>query len=480
MTLKSKTLKGVKWTTISMVNTVILGLIQLAILARILSPVDFGLMAIVMVVIGFSQSFLDAGISMAIIYKQNITRDQLSTIYWLNIITGFLLFAIICAIAPLISLFYHEDRLTNLIISVSIIFIIQPFGQQFMILLQKDLKFREIAKIEIINKVIFIIVTTGFAYYGYGVYALIFGTISEVAVQTLLYILLGLKEYKPKLIFKWNEITEFINFGLYQIGERTINYFNSQIDVIIIGKLLGTGILGIYSIAKQLVTRPAEMINPIITKVTFPVMSRVQDDIVRLKNIYLTSINNLSSVNFALYAFILIFAHDIVIVLFGDKWIGAITIIQILCIWGAMRSTINPIGSLLLAKGKANWGFWWNFVGFFIIPVVIYAGSYWGLIGVSWALVFITCPVLMLGNWYFLVRKLCGAGFAEYHLEIIKPFFITVIAGATCYFVIQYIEYGIIRFAVGLSIGLAVVIGMNWFLNKSFLLNIVDLFSKGK
>ncbi len=169
----------------------------------------------------------------------------------------------------------------------------------------------------------------------------------------------GLKEYKPSFVFKVGKIKEFLSFGAYQMGEKSINYFNSQVDTILIGKLLGMEALGIYSIAKQLIMRPAQVINPIITKVTFPTMAKVQEDTERLKKIYLKTMNYLSSINFPIYAFLFVMAPDLVPLIFGDKWYEAIVIVQILSIYGAIRST----GSLLLA----NWGFYWNLGLFFYI-----------------------------------------------------------------------------------------------------------------
>ena len=400
MSLKQKTITGLKWTTYSTVIVTLLQLAQISILARFLDPSAFGLMALVMVVIGFSQAFLDMGISNAIIHKQEISHEQLSTLYWVNVLAGIVLFGIVCAVAPLVASFYHEPELTLLTILVGVTFLIQPFGQQFMVLWQKEMRFAEMAKIDIINKLVSLAVSVWFAYDGYGVYALVYGTIAGVVIQTIQFMVLGLREHKPSFIFRASEIKEFMSFGAYQMGERTINYFNYQIDTLLIGKLLGAEALGIYSIAKQLIMRPAQIFNPIITKVTFPMMAKIQDDTVRLKNIYLRTIHYLSSVNFPIYALMIVLAPELVMILFGDKWMEAVPIVQILSIFGALRSTGNPIGSLLLAKGKAKLGFYWNLGLFFYVPLGVYISSQWGLIGVSWGLVLIMAS-LMIPHWYF-------------------------------------------------------------------------------
>ena len=474
MPLKSQAINGIKWTTFSTIIVAILQLLQLAILARFLEPSAFGLMALVMVVIGFSQAFLDMGISNAIIHKQKITHEQLSTLYWVNVLGGFILFIIVTLIAPFVAEFYKEPELTNLILIVSLTFLIQPFGQQFMILWQKEMRFSEIAKIDILNKFISLVISVYLAYKSYGVYALVYGTLAGTISQTMQFLYIGLKEHKPSFVFRLSEVKEFMGFGLYQMGEKTINYFNTQIDVILVGKLLGTEALGIYSIAKQLIMRPAQIVNPIISKVTFSTMAKMQDDTVRLKNIYLKTINYLSSVNFPIYAFLLIMAPEIVLIMFGGKWVSAVPIVQILSIYGALRSIGNPLGSLLLAKGKANWGFWWSFGLFFYIPFGILISSKWGLIGMSWGLVIIMVS-LIVPSWYFLVKPLCGAEFIEYHKEILIPFIIALISGILAYLAINYFESTVLKLIVSSLVGSAMVIGLNSLMNRKFLVELRGL-----
>ncbi|MDD2886296.1 MAG: MOP flippase family protein [Aliarcobacter sp.] len=471
MNLKSQVISGVKWTSLSTVITTVLQLLQLAILARFLEPSAFGLMALVMVVTGFSQAFLDMGISNAIIHKQQISKEQLSTLYWVNVLAGFLLFCIVAFIAPFISNFYNVPELTNLIIIVGLTFVIQPFGQQFMVLWQKEMRFSEMAKIDVSNKFISLVVSVYFAYKGYGVYSLVYGTLAGVIIQTILFMFKGLKEYKPSFIFKIKEIKEFLSFGLFQMGEKTINYFNSQIDNILIGKLLGMEALGIYSISKQLIMRPAQIINPIITKVTFPTMSKVQDDTERLKNIYLKTMNYLSSVNFPIYAFLFVMAPDLVPLIFGNKWNETIIIVQILSIFGAIRSTGNPISSLVLAKGKANWGFYWNLGLFFYVPVGIFISSQWGLVEISWGLVFIMIS-LVIPNWFFLVKPLCNARFIEYHKEIVLPAIISIIAGIVISLYVNYMDDVVQRLIFGTILGFVMIVGLNLLLNKKILIEL--------
>ncbi|MCK9453307.1 MAG: MOP flippase family protein [Bacteroidales bacterium] len=433
MSLKAKAIHGVKWTTASTIVTTLLQLLQLAILARFLDPSAFGLMALVMVVIGFSQAFLDMGISNAIIHKQQITHEQLSTLYWVNVLAGFGLFAIISALAPLVSTFYAEPELTALIIIVALTFLIQPFGQQFMVLWQKEMRFAEIARIDIVNKTVSLVVSVVLAYMGYGVYSLVYGTLAGVVSQTIQFMILGLKEHKPSFVFNIGEIKEFLGFGAYQMGERTINYFNSQIDVILIGKLLGTEALGIYSVAKQLVMRPFQVINPIVTKVAFPLMSKIQDDTIRLKSVYFKIVSMLSFVNLPIYGAIILLAPEIVHIMFGERWNDSVVIVQILSLAFAIVAIGNPIGSLLMAKGKANWGFYWNLAQIFIVPFVVYFASIFGLSAVSWSIVGLKLFFMILA-YPFMIKPLLDAKISDYIFSFLPSMLITSLAFVFIYY----------------------------------------------
>ena len=478
MSLKIKAISGVKWTTISTVVVAILQLLQLSILTRFLNPSDFGSMALVMVVIGFSQAFLDMGISNAIIYKQEISHEQLSTLYWVNVLSGFIVFVITVLISPLVSIFYGEPELKKLIIIVGITFIIQPFGQQFMILWQKEMRFRGIAKIDIITKTVSLFFSTFLAYKGFGVYALVYGRILAVTCQTALYVFNGLNEHRPSFIFKINNIGEFLSFGLYQMGEKTINYFNSQFDTILIGKLIGLEALGIYNIAKQLILKPIDIIGPIITKVTFPTMAKIQNEKTRLKNIYLKTLNYLSSVILPIYILLIILAPEIILLLFGKKWLEAIPILQILSVYGILRSIGSPVGSLLLAKGKANWGFWWNFFFLFYVPIGIYISSYWGMIGISWGLVIMAISGT-IPNWFFLVRPLCGAKFIEYHLSYLLPLTISSIVFILLFLLKYFLEFSPIVNTIYISIlSFIMFTFLNRWLNNQFYEDLFSLYRK--
>lgn len=476
--LKQQAINGVKWISLSTGIKTVLQLVQLIILARFLNAEDFGLIAIVMVVIGFSQLFMDMGISNAIIHKQHITDVQLSSLYWLNILSGFILTLIVFILAPVVAAFYHEAKITPLLQLLSLSFFINALGNQYHVLLKKELKFNILAKVEILTSIGSFLCAVTLAIQGYGAYSLVYATLVAVIIFNTMLLRIGLKSHKPTFNYVHKEIKSFLTFGLYQMGQNSIVYFNNQFDVILIGKLLGTEALGIYSLTKQLVMRPSQVINPIITNVTFPIMSKVQNDSVRLKSIYLKIINYLSSINYPIYMLMVVLASSLVPLILGEKWMNAIEIFQILSIYALIRSTTSPAGSLLLSQGRADIGFWWSIGEFSLMPMIIYIGSYWGLIGVAISLL-IFQVLMLLPNWFFIVKKICAASFQEYFIVQIQPLGTGILSVSTSYLLVQPIALNDIVQIIFISIITLILYSvLSYWFNKNFIEDIKEFLIK--
>lgn len=471
MSIKQKAIDGVKWTSLSSILVAILQLLQISVLARYLAPEDFGLMALATVVIGFSRIFSDMGVSNAIIHHQNTSHEQLSSLYWLNIAVGISLFLLVSIASPWISLFYDEPRLTELLIILSLSFIILAIGNQYRILFQKDLQFNLMAKIEIVAAAGAFVVAVVCAIAGFGVYSLVNATLASTIIASALYLFFGISTHRPSFIFRYDETKKYLGFGMYQTGQSTLNYFNSQFDVILIGKLLGAEALGIYSLVKQLAMRPAQIINPIITKVTFPILAKFQNDTDALKGVYLKTINYISSVNFPIYMLIAVLAEPIVIIMFGEEWRKAAPVLQILAVYFMIRSIGNPIGSLVMATGKVHREFWWNVGMFAVFPVSIYIGSFWQLEGVAISLT-ILMLLALVPMWFFMVKPLCNAKFTEYFKQILIPASIAVLAGILSYFVVNITESLLVKLIFGSMVGLLMVGMLNFVWNKKFLVEL--------
>lgn len=430
MSLKKQTVGGIKWTTASTIIVTILQLAQMSILARFLEPGDFGLMAIMMVVIGFSQAFQDMGISNAIIQRQDISHTQLSSLYWLNILAGAILTLIVIAIAPLVAIFYGEPRITSLMIILSSTFILIAIGNQYRVLCQKNLNFRTMEIINVSTSVISLIVATVMAYNGFGVVTLVCAMITQAGLSSLLFLWVGLKHYhKPSLVYKHCELEGFYSFGMYQMGERSINYISANADKILIGKLVGINAVGFYNLAWQLIIFPLSKINPIINKVAFPIYSKIQNDPATLNRYYTLNVKLLSLVTMPLLAFLMFFSSEIVGLIFGAGWETTASILPVLALVGIIKALGNPGGALILAKGRADIGFWWNIVWAITIVTSLAIGLY--IQPSLYTAVYILLGLHLTVNaiWHVLIARIGEVQYLALIRHFIKTFIAVVLIG---------------------------------------------------
>ncbi|MFC1628387.1 MOP flippase family protein [Gemmatimonadota bacterium] len=375
MTLKKQALDGVKWTSASMLVVTILQFAQLSILARFLEPADFGLMAVMMVVIGFSTAFQDMGMSNAIIQRQKISHIQLSSLYWLNIASGIVLCLIVLAISPLVANFYNEPRITGLMKVLSSVFILVAIGNQYQVLCQKKMDFRTMETINICAAIAALSVAIFFAAHGFGVLTLVYAKLTQAGVSSGMFLWVGLRRYhKPSFVYQHSELEGFYSFGLYQMGERAINYISANADKMIIGKLLGMNVVGFYNLAWQLIIFPLSRINPIVNKVAFPVYSKVQNDSTALNRYYTFNVKALALITMPLLAFLFFFSHEVVLVVFGKGWSTTAELLPAFALVGILKALGNPGGALILALGRADIGFFWNLVWAISIVVALTVG----------------------------------------------------------------------------------------------------------
>lgn len=422
MNIKKQAILGVKWTTISTVILAASSLIKISVLARFLDPSDFGLMALVSFVLGFTDLFMDMGLTSAILHRQNITRKEYSSLYWLNVsFSAILLFIIAFVISPVFAAFYLEPELLKLIPLAGIGIILSAIGRQYKTIFQKKLEFKRIAIVDIFSAVIALVFAIIFAINGSGVYALVYSALIQYGLSNLIYFLIGNKQQSLLFHFNFNETKPFLKIGIYQVGGQVVNYFNRDLDVLIIGKFFGAELLGGYSLAKQLVYRPAQVLNPIFTRVASPILAKLQNDVYALKQHYLKLVNIIVSVNAPIYVSIIILAPTVVTLLYGQGFQNITILVRVLSIYMIFRAVCNPVGSLVVATGRTHLEFYWNLLTLFVMPISIIVGAQFSLVAVTCSIT-VAMILLLVPNWFFLIRKLTKATLREYLKTLIPSF----------------------------------------------------------
>ena len=267
---KQEAVTGIEWNGLSTLLTSAFQILQVSILSNFLSPTAFGIMAMAMVVIGFAQAFNDIGVSNAIIQRQDTTIEKLSSLYWLQIGLGCILFIFILLITPMTARFFSEPALTGVMMLTSLTFLVAPVGQIFQILMQKELEFKKLALIDISSSSVSLVMAVVTAYLGFGVMALVWGQLAYYVLRSILFFIVGWKRWRIKFHFRRSDLKGFLSFGLYQVGERSVTFFAINVLNLIIGKFLGADMLGLYSMAYQLIITPILRISTVIITVSFP------------------------------------------------------------------------------------------------------------------------------------------------------------------------------------------------------------------
>lgn len=436
MNIKQQAISGVKWTTLSTIFLAVTQLIKISVLARFLDKSDFGLMALVMFVLGFTNLFVDMGLTSAILHKQNINKNEYASLYWLNFVFSFLLFGIILIISPFVSGFYNEPELNKLIPLMGLTLIFSAFGRQFKVIEQKELNFKFISIVDIITSIISLIFAVILAFYNYGIYSLIYSVIILQVLSNFTFLIQGIKRIGLKFHFSFQETKPFLKIGIYQVGGQIINYFNRDLDILIIGKFFGTETLGSYSLAKQLVRRPLAIIDPIITKVSLGIFPKFQDNNKKLSEYFNRILIFLGSINAVIYGSILLLAPYIILVFYGKGFEDTILMVQFFTIIVYFRSMLGQIGVLSITKGRTDIDFYWNIISILIFPIVIYIGAlfsiYWIIINIAIVHIFMIIPV-----WYLFFNKLINMEFKNYINPIIIPIFIVLIISIFNFFILN-------------------------------------------
>ncbi len=466
--LRQKTFSAGRWTATSALSRSALQVLQMVVLARLLVPADFGLMAIVASILAVLGLFADLGLSRAIIHFDDISEDALVSLFWMNLFMGLALSVLFAASAPLLGRVFGAKGLTSVLLATSPIFVLSAVGQQFRTLAEKDFRFSTLALIEIGSAVLGFLAAVVVALRGGGVFALVAAVLVTTASSSALAWWHLSAGYRPRLHCRPAETTRFLRFGSYLMGEGLANMVVRQSDVLIGGLMASPAALGLFAVPRDLSMRVGMIVNPIITRVGFPVMSRLQGDRRALESVYLQTLGMTASVNFPVYVALGLFAQEVVALLYGSQWHGAATFLRILAAWGLIRSTGNPVGSLLHAVGAVKRAFAWNVVLLLLIPLLYWiVTSSCGLMGLAYSLVIIHIA-LVLPSWYFLVRPCCDASLDEYLRQLTLPLALASTAGVAAWLATRGVPHGTLRLALGGLVGGAAYLALSYLFNRQW------------
>lgn len=381
--LKNNLIKNTSWTALSFVVVSLVYLFRISILTRFMSKEDFGLIALSLFILGFTNIFSDLGVSTVILSKDKLSIKEYSSLYWVGLFLAAGLYLLLLIVTPVFSEFYNSQELNYLVPIMGIDLIISTVGRQFNVFLQKELKFKILAKVKIFSEVASLVLAIVLAVSGFGIWSLVYSLLLASVLNTLGSIYFEYRAHPLILYCNISKTKHLYSIGLYQTGAQILDYLSSQIDILLLGRLLPIGEMGIYSIVKTLVVRVYSSINQIFTKVSIPLLSEIQFDKILLKKQYLSIIKIISIVNAFVFLIIIVNSTFVLQLFYGSNFSNYGYILSILCVWGYFSSLVNCAASIIIATGKTKIGFLWTQVRLFLNPIFIFMGAYyWGMLGV--------------------------------------------------------------------------------------------------
>jgi O-antigen/teichoic acid export membrane protein len=379
--LKRKTGRGALVSAFGQGANFILRTGSMVILARLLSPKDFGLVGMATTCTGFLTLFQDVGLSMATVQRASITRAQTSTLFWINLAVGGILAALCAAVAPILAAFYHEPRLLWVTVVLGAGFVCSGAAAQHRAIMYRDMRFPVMTMIDIISVLVSIAVGIAMAAAGLGYWALVGMTTSGTVVTVLGVWAAG--GWMPG-VPRWGVgVGSMLRYGGTLTLNNIIVYLAYNVDKVLLGRFWGAEALGIYGRAYNLINLPTQNLNSAIANVAFPALSRLQNDPARLRSYFLKGYSLFLSLVMPLTMGCALFAEDIVRVFLGPKWGAAAPVFRWLAPTILAFAFINPFGWLLLATGRAVRSL---LIAILIAPLVILgylAGLRYGANGVA-------------------------------------------------------------------------------------------------
>lgn len=422
--LKRRTIRGGVTTVASQAIKLGLQLGATVILARMLTPEDFGLIAMVAAVTGFVTLIKDAGLSMATVQRSEITHAQISTLFWVNVGLSVFAMLIVAVLAPAIAAFYRDDRLVLITLAFASTFIVGGLSAQHIALLGRQMRFGKLAMIEILSMSAGIGTAVVMAIYGAGYWALVGQSVCTLlSACALAWIYSG---WCPGLPSRRSGVGSMLRFGGGVTGFQALNYFTRNADTLIIGYALGSGAIGVYSKAYNLLMLPIRQLNGPVGRVMVPSLSRLQNDPERFRRAYLRSVGSLAFVGMPLVSILFVAADEVVFVVLGTGWQDAGEVFRWLAP-AALFGTVNVApGWLCMSLGRAKTQVVWAAFSAPITVAGFIIGAKWGIVGVAAAFSFTWCVLLIV----FMAMACYGSpvAFSELMRTLCCPFLLAVVS----------------------------------------------------
>ncbi len=432
--LRQRTVRGTSWRLASVLVQFSSQFIVGVVLARLLSPEDFGLLGLAMIAIGFCELFVDLGIGPAIIQRENLTTRHIRVGFSVSVAVGCILTILIYFLAPLVAIVFKDERITDILRVLSLTFLVMGFGIVSVSLLTRWLAFKQLLVVDVLSYILgYALIAVFLALQGYGIWSLVYGTFVQMLLNALLAFLLVRHSIKP--LVSAVELRELIGFGAGVSLAKVVNYFAKQGDYFVVGRVLGPGPLGLYLRAYQLMQLPLRvLVVQVAAKILFPVVSQIQSDREKVSRVYVESLSLVTFLTLPCIAIMLILAPEFINGVYGPQWREASYLLQILLLFAIFQVVYFVAYQFAQAMGHVYRLFLCQVVyGLAVFLGSWFAALHWGTVGVTIAvglsIILVFALVVNISN------RLTNTPSVRFFRSQVPAVVITIPTALSCYLV---------------------------------------------
>lgn len=478
MSLKQKTFRGVIWSAVERFSTQGVQFLFGILLARLLTPNDYGMIAMLTIFMAVSQTFIDSGFGNALIRKPDRNENDKATVFFFNIFMAAACYGVIFLAAPFIAKFYNMPQLAVILRVLAINLIIQAFGSIQRLNLTIDLNFKTLAKVSFSGAIVGGTAGLICAYNGFGVWSLVVQQMTTMITRVSLFWILV--HWRPKCFFNKTSFKNMFGFGSKLLASGLLNTLYDNVYDLIIGKVFAAATLGNYTRASHFANFPSSNVTGIFQRVTYPVLSKIQDDHEKLRKGYLKFLNIATLVIFPLMIGLAALAKPFILFVLTDKWIEVILILQIIC-FAQMWYPVHAINlNILQVMGRSDLFLKLEIIKKIVGITILCITLPHGIIAMCYGQWVSAAISLVINTFYS--GKLLNAGLLTQLKMYIPTLLNSLVMGAICLSITKLLpekEY-LLQLALGFVVGVIYYTLTNWIFNRETVMELLELLNRKK
>lgn len=421
--MRSRAVSNARWIAVSRVVSMAVQLLSVMWLARLLTPTDYGVVALALVVTNLANLVRDMGTGLALIQKRNLSDATILTAFWFTAGLGAVLGLLVAGLAPVMGRVFDAPAVSGVLWMLAATFPVLGSTTVHQALLERESRFPLLARVEAVSAVLGLAVAVSAAYLGAGAYSLALGSLAQAVVSSMQLWLAS--PLRPRWLWSGQELSEIRRFSDHLVGFNIINYFSRNTDSMIIGRLLGADSLGLYSLAYKVMLFPLRNLTFVASRALYPIMSRQQAVPAEMAELYLRTLSVIAFVTAPMMAGLFVLRDLFIVVFLGSKWAAMGEILAWLAPVGFIQSLTSTTGSVLMARGRTDVLFYLGVAGTILVVAAFGIGVRWGVAGVA-AGYLVENAVEFIPVFYIVFREL-GEDLSRFLRTIAVPIALTAV-----------------------------------------------------